>query len=241
VECSAAGNWWTRIRHFACVFRCFFPSKVSSAKLSCRLCRSRTRLTTEYRERQETGDHATRNLRYVRTDSAFGGIHWESIGVSESRPDSPVGNVLVHYRRSEIEFPRDGGAAWRRAQARIKSLRPPSKPQPLMKRTALNVKDSPLPFPFSSALRDTTGTTRSFASSHEIVIRLSLSLSFFPSVRLHLKERAAWPAVGEDEWCVGRAHGTTDVSVHTATLLLSPTWEGPPNELTGVLCSCSPI
>jgi len=56
----------------------FFHRKLlMSVKLSCRcrLCRSRTRLTTECRERQETGGYATRNLRYVRTDSAFGGIH----------------------------------------------------------------------------------------------------------------------------------------------------------------------
>lgn len=73
---------------------------------------SRARLTIEYRERREANvGRAIRNPRYVRTDSAFGGMHRESIGVSESRPDSPVGNVLVHYRRSEIEFPRDGGAA----------------------------------------------------------------------------------------------------------------------------------
>lgn len=84
-----------------------------SARRSCRCrsCRTRARLTIERREHLEVNGRATRNPRYVRTDSAFGGIYRGSIGVSESRPDSPVGNVLVHYRRSEIEFPRDGGAA----------------------------------------------------------------------------------------------------------------------------------
>lgn len=120
----------------------------------CRSCRTRARLTIERREHLEVNGRAIRNPRYVRTDSAFGGIYRESIGVSESRPDSPVGNVLVHYRRSEIEFPRDGGTAWRRAQARIKSLRLPSKPQPLMKRTTLNLKDSPLLSSLSSTLRE---------------------------------------------------------------------------------------
>lgn len=71
---------------------------------------SRARLTI-YRERREANGRTIRNPRYVRTDSAFSGMHRESIGVSESRPDSLVGNVLVHYRRSEIEFPWDGSAA----------------------------------------------------------------------------------------------------------------------------------
>jgi len=90
-----------------------FPRILMSARHSCRcrLCRSRMRLTIERPERREVNGRAIRNPRYVRTDSAFGGLHRESIGVSESRPDSPVGNVLVHYRRSEIEFPRDGSAA----------------------------------------------------------------------------------------------------------------------------------
>lgn len=142
----------------------------------CRLCRSRARLTIERPEHREANGRAIQNPRYVRTNSAFGGLHRESIVVSESRPDSPVGNVLVHYRRSEIEFPRDGSAAWRRAQARIKSLRPSSKPQPLMKRTTLNLKDSPLPFLLSTASWRGGRGPWEFASSREItVIRLSSS------------------------------------------------------------------
>jgi len=82
------------------------------------------------------------------------GRYNESTGVSvpfagrlrDAAQRSPGRNVLVHYHHSEIEFPRDGSAAWRRAQARIKSLRPPSKPRPLMKRTALNLKDFPSAF-----------------------------------------------------------------------------------------------
>lgn len=42
-------------------------------------------------------------------------------------------------------------------QARIKSLRPPSKPRPLMKRTALNLKDFPRP----SSLREVEGNGNS--------------------------------------------------------------------------------
>lgn len=170
----------------------------------CRSCRTRARLTIERRERLEANGRATRNPRYVRTDSAFGGIHRESIGVSESRPDSPVGNVLVHYRRSEIEFPRDGGAAWRRAQARIKSLRPPCKPQPLMKRTALNLKDSPLPLPLFSALcevRDHEDSRPRVKLQSSGPLSISLfpppSLSpFFPlPARLRLKRRG-WKQPG---------------------------------------------